>query len=1055
MEGVDRRGRPKTSCASLGLDFAEQCEACKNPQRKKRCWAAAGAWPTAAPVVAPPPPAAPSLDSTLLDAPMPTCLMEYMPEDWHRRPLPAEAKRKAVQDVRTEELRSRRESLRQEEIAAVSNERMQRFMELVEATEQKLAKAEAELLATRCECNKLMSARRQGTLANWLRRPEEDRPSMQLPTRASHFDVDAALANGYSQSELSRTFRSHVEKVEHFIEQMVSDPLKQLQLADAVNRRFAGVRSSLPRDDEAAQYILESLRNFEATLRERYEGRYPNEIRAVHQAVSAAIVSKVPWRKLSVVAEATGFSKEALADGRKRWMEWFDGSDEHLIEFRGRIRSDKMEEEWIDFAALVWKEETRPDPSTKNSIRNPHKRSDKKLYRIHYLDMRIGDMLEIILRRGREKFADADPPFHFSWWYCIKVRPFFVKPAGRETSVCIYHLRFDLIVEALYVFYKRLRDAKVCSCVFPNIKYPADYRRTLVCSRPEGSRYDCNECVTTECVLCGELQQLNICGCIEVDSNAWLIRWEEYQKIEYKRKDGSVAEKWDFVVVNTTFQKFLEHFSNFWRTFAIHHQTAKLQDDDIRYIKLNPERGVVSDVEDFSENDHIKPMREHASRYFSEVGYTLYGMVLTGHLDDFKNLEEDKREELRAHFQKKKLPLAITETHIVISGDLNHDPAAVMHYNDKLLTPYIKANMMNITKRIRITDGAPQHFKLADTALWTSKQQVETGILSENLFGATAHRKDLSDSECGGAKHVVHRVQITSGAGETSKVKGPYDAFEVIRDEYGQLTHERFMKQGGVGIYRRFIYWVPACGEGSIDRHIQKCKTLKTKELGGIKSLHQLCDIGIPGSLRVRQCSCHQCPACQAGQYGRCENLSLLGPTETVTLEPDGGRSVRLTRNALSDAGVLLSREVCSGEIIGVELTGMNESFMLAEVLSPSGPYAITTASESVMGLLQPGDLVLDIRKLEPTSLGSSMYEVTEKQFPIFIEDIRKRNMQNELSETDTSRRSERVADGAAADAPSQRKLYKLSPQGKADLLKLTAGMSEIGDRREIRQLAQ
>ena len=140
-----------------------------------------------------------------------------------------------------------------------------------------------------------------------------------------------------------------------------------------------------------------------------------------------------------------------------------------------------MDEEWVDFAALVWKEETRPDPSTKASIRNPHNRSDKKLYRIHYLDMRIGDMLEIILKRGRERFDGAKPPFHFSWWYCIKVRPFFVKPAGRETSVCIYHLRFDLMVEALYVFYKRLRDAKVCTCTFPNIKYPADMRRTIVC----------------------------------------------------------------------------------------------------------------------------------------------------------------------------------------------------------------------------------------------------------------------------------------------------------------------------------------------------------------------------------------------------------------------------------------------------------------------------------------------------------------------------------------------------------------------------------------------
>lgn len=148
------------------------------------------------------------------------------------------------------------------------------------------------------------------------------------------------------------------------------------------------------------------------------------------------------------------------------------------------------------------------------------------------------------------------------------------------------------------------------------------------------------------------------------------------------------------------------------------------------------------DVEDFSENDHIQPKAkcEHVTRYFTRVGYTLFGMALTGHLDDFMNIPDSQREELRALLAEKKLPLALTESHIIISGDLNHDAAAVIHSNDKILTPHIKENMHNITKRVRITDGAPQHFKLADMALWTSKQQIETGIASENLFGATAHR---------------------------------------------------------------------------------------------------------------------------------------------------------------------------------------------------------------------------------------------------------------------------------------------------------------------------
>ena len=125
-----------------------------------------------------------------------------------------------------------------------------------------------------------------------------------------------------------------------------------------------------------------------------------------------------------------------------------------------------------------------------------------------------------------------------------------------------------------------------------------------------------------------------------------------------------------------------------------------------------------------SQNGNIQPKREHVSRYFSEVGYTLYGMILTAHLDDFTNIGVTEREELRELLTRKGLPLQITESHLVISADLTHDGCAVMHFNDHLLTPYLKANLPRIHTRIRISDGGPNHLKLADLALHTSKQKV-------------------------------------------------------------------------------------------------------------------------------------------------------------------------------------------------------------------------------------------------------------------------------------------------------------------------------------------
>ena len=336
-----------------------------------------------------------------------------------------------------------------------------------------------------------------------------------------------------------------------------------------------------------------------------------------------------------------------------------------------------------------------------------------------------------------------------------------------------------------------------------------------------------------------------------------------------------------------------------------------------------------------------------------------------------------------------------------------------------------------------------------------SPLQAEHGIQLEHVYQATAHAKDLSDSECGGAKHAVEKAQMKAAEGETSKVKTPYEAYETIRDGYGQLSHERFIKKGGIGIYRRVIHWVPASGPGSINRNIQHCDTLKSS-LGGIKSLHHMCDVGEPGKLRVRIGSCHRCPGCERGDYAACENVSLIGEPVVIDLHPKGVRSVRLTRNALSELGAKLAAEVKVGEVIAVELAFQNESFMLGAVVSESGPRKVADDFESELGKFKSGDMVLDVRKLEPVSLGSSHYIYTDKTFPVFVEDIRKRKMEDYLEEVNHSKRSSRLAEteGVHSGQQRQQQWYVLSSQGKLDVLKLISADEMMGDRCDLATLA-
>ena len=41
------------------------------------------------------------------------------------------------------------------------------------------------------------------------------------------------------------------------------------------------------------------------------------------------------------------------------------------------------------------------------------------------------------------------------------------------------------------------------------------------------------------------------------------------------------------------------------------------------------------------------------------------------------------------------------------------------------------------------------------------------------------------------------------------------------------------------------------------------------------------------------------------------------------------------------------------------------------------------------MGQLEPGDRVFQVRKFEPTQVGSNLFRLTDKEFHVFIEDVR------------------------------------------------------------------
>lgn len=321
---------------------------------------------------------------------IPKAPARYAPNDFWRREIPAEAKRMQVQVARQEEAQLQRKREEEARLAEAHAEGLaegqQRCDFIVKDIQARMEKMAMEQMKLKSDCRaaiakakalerKAEGGKRQKTLHSFF----NNTPAINNVRPRT---VPEELGQGYTERNItSKTFAHHVTAIEdHIIELSRGDPLKQLQLAAAVNQRMEGIRHLREKDQEAWGYVRNSLKAFFETLQDRYNGRYPNEVRAAQQAVCAAIANAAPPRKLHAISEAVGVSVDRLSEGRKHWSQWVGGDRDSIMDLRGKIRSDGMPEAWVELAVDVWKASTRRSERTKDSVRNPHDKYASIIY---------------------------------------------------------------------------------------------------------------------------------------------------------------------------------------------------------------------------------------------------------------------------------------------------------------------------------------------------------------------------------------------------------------------------------------------------------------------------------------------------------------------------------------------------------------------------------------------------------------------------------------------------------------------------------------------------
>ena len=121
---------------------------------------------------------------------------------------------------------------------------------------------------------------------------------------------------------------------------------------------------------------------------------------------------------------------------------------------------------------------------------------------------------------------------------------------------------------------------------------------------------------------------------------------------------------------------------------------------------------------------------------------TIIPVVLMFRVEDLVNITEEERVNLITVFDKHNLPHIISETHFIISSDMQHDNAMVQKVLDDFIVPYIKKAALSVTYLEGRSDGCKGQFKNAANFQWVSEQSTEGGGLRVNWsFFESCHGK--------------------------------------------------------------------------------------------------------------------------------------------------------------------------------------------------------------------------------------------------------------------------------------------------------------------------
>ena len=219
---------------------------------------------------------------------------------------------------------------------------------------------------------------------------------------------------------------------------------------------------------------------------------------------------------------------------------------------------------------------------------------------------------------------------------------------------------------------------------------------------------------------------------------------------------------------------------------------------------------------------------------------------------------------------------------------------------------------------------------------------------------ASGHGKNWSDPEGGTIKASVARHQLRADDGTVASLRSA----EEVRgwcEEKMTWPKDSIIQKKGDGILRRYFFFVPAAGPGSVNRNIPKAETVK-----GVRAIHQANDVGQRGVLYVREGACFECSTCTSTDDQSCPNKEMCGRLQRreITSAAMVGRNVA-TRGMLHDIQQRLLGQLKPGDLFAVSPDEADtDTAFLLYLLHPADAPAPNLLRGQLLRPVSPGSLV-------------------------------------------------------------------------------------------------